>query len=83
MMMNAHLVMTAIDSCGAFLKVAYIVGVSDVGRRQVSEVGQSAQLCLLTFSLICCLIKELLGVGTEMTRRKGGKNKSLLTNDIF
>lgn len=61
-------------SHGSFLKVADPVGVGDMGRGR-SLKWVSAQLCLLTLSLIWCLIKDLLGVDTEMTRRKRGKNK--------
>lgn len=66
----------------SFLKVAGPVRVWH-GKRQVSEVGKSDQICLLTLSLIWCFIKEHLGIGSEMTQKKGRKEQVLIYKWYF
>lgn len=60
------------DSHGSSLKVAGTVRASDMGRHRSLRMLDPE---FSSFDLVPYKNVELLGVGTEMTRRKGGKKE--------
>ena len=63
------------DSHGSYLKVADTVRASDMGRHRSLRWIRMPDPEFSSFDLVPYKNVELLGVGTEMTRRKGGKKE--------
>lgn len=63
------------DSHGSSLKVADTVSASDMGRHRSLRWMRMPDPEFSSFDLVPHKNVELLGVGTEMTRRKGGKKE--------
>lgn len=63
------------DSHESYLKVADTVRASDMGRHRSLRWIRMPDPEFSSFDLVPYKNVELLGVGTEMTRRKGGKKE--------
>ena len=69
------LIKLLMDSHGSSLKVADTVRASDMGRHKSLEWMRMPDSEFSFFDLVPYKNMELLGIGTEMTRRKGGEKK--------